>query len=114
MNEIFCVDPAIKTPETESFNLMMSLSPLNVIYHLPAQQGMTALLRREQMTSIKGLIILGSACSVHDQLPWQEGLHQWIKTKLTTHLPILAICYGHQLIAHLFGASVENTAKPYK
>ena len=114
MSELFCIDPGINTAEIESFNLIMSLSPIPVSYHLPAQQGMRPLIRRENITSLKGLIILGSVCSVHDKLDWQEEFHHWVKDKLIANIPILAICYGHQLIAHLLGASIKKAPKVHK
>jgi GMP synthase-like glutamine amidotransferase len=55
-----------------------------------------------------GLVLMGSALSAHDSHPWLERLSSWLLPILSgeTVIPLLGICFGHQLIAHLAGADV--------
>lgn len=103
---IVVIDPAMNTAELECFNRMARRSPLPLTYHLPAMRGLQSL-RSEAMESAKGLVILGSASSVHDRLPWQPELEAWLMPHLERGLPTLGICYGHQMLATMFGGRVD-------
>lgn len=55
--------------------------------------------------SVRGIILSGGARSVYD-----AGAPTMSKKILKSGLPILGICYGHQLLAHLSGAKVKSSA----
>ena len=57
---------------------------------------------------ISGAIISGSHSMVTDKAPWSERLAAWLREAVPKKLPILGICFGHQLLAHAFGGNVEN------
>lgn len=62
--------------------------------------------KREQLTDnhIKGIILSGGPFSVYEKdAPRING------AILKLNVPILGICYGHQLIAHLMGGTVETS-----
>ena len=55
---------------------------------------------------VSGVVITGSAAMVTDQLPWSEYTAEWLRYVPELGLPVLGICYGHQLLAHAFGGEV--------
>ena len=102
---IVIIDPATNTAELESFNrLALEQDNFRFSYHLPGLMGMDSL--NNLKDSIDGIIIFGSAVSVHDQNEWQQNLNIYVLDKISKSIPILGICYGHQLLAHLEGAKV--------
>ncbi|GHC03346.1 glutamine amidotransferase [Thermomonas carbonis] len=53
-----------------------------------------------------GVIVTGSAAMVPDRHPWSERTAEWLRDAAHAGLPLLGICYGHQLIAHALGGEV--------
>lgn len=61
--------------------------------------------------NIKGIIITGSHSMVTDYEPWSVRVSDWLKTLKDTNIPILGICYGHQLLADALGGEVDFNPK---
>lgn len=57
---------------------------------------------------ISGVVISGSHSMVSDHEPWSETLAHWLKQGVDVDLPMLGICYGHQLLAYACGGVVAN------
>jgi GMP synthase (glutamine-hydrolysing) len=53
-----------------------------------------------------GVVVTGSHAMVTDRLPWSRALEDWIPGLLDAHVPVLGICYGHQLLAQAMGGQV--------
>lgn len=52
---------------------------------------------------IRGVVITGSASMVSDEEDWSERTAAWLAGAAKSGVPILGICYGHQLLAHALG-----------
>lgn len=53
-----------------------------------------------------GAVVTGSAAMVTERLDWSERCADWLREAGQAGLPLLGICYGHQLLAHAFGGEV--------
>lgn len=58
------------------------------------------------LESVSGIIVTGSPEYVTDRANWSEITGNYLKRGVEAELPILAICYGHQLLAHCLGGQV--------
>jgi GMP synthase (glutamine-hydrolysing) len=63
------------------------------------------LLTRE---GFSGAIVTGSAAMVTDRHDWSERSAQWLREAAHAGMPLLGICYGHQLLAHALGGEVGD------
>jgi GMP synthase-like glutamine amidotransferase len=55
-------------------------------------------------------LITGSASGVYDGDPWIAELKQFIQ-KLSGRVPLVGICFGHQIMAEAFGGHVTKSPK---
>ena len=54
-----------------------------------------------------GYLITGSRHSVYDPLPWIPPLEDFVRTLHTRRTKLLAVCFGHQLVARALGGKTE-------
>lgn len=57
---------------------------------------------------LAGVVVSGSHDMVTAREPWSEQLGGWMKRCVEAGVPVLGICYGHQLLAHAMGGHVDN------
>jgi GMP synthase (glutamine-hydrolysing) len=57
---------------------------------------------------VAGVVITGSHAMVTDRLEWSERAARWLPEAVARRIPILGICYGHQLLAHALDGVVGN------
>ena len=73
---------------------------------MPALFGFHSFPSDNDESLIRGIIILGSAASVYENLPWQRPFEAWLKPQCERGIPVLGLCYGHQMLAHMFGGKI--------
>jgi GMP synthase (glutamine-hydrolysing) len=61
--------------------------------------------------SLGGAVISGSHDMVTDRLPWSEKTAVWVKQAVEAAVPVLGVCYGHQLLAHALGGRVGDNPR---
>jgi GMP synthase (glutamine-hydrolysing) len=64
-----------------------------------------------KLEDIAGVIVTGSAAMVTDKADWSEQTAAWMADVVAAQVPLLGICYGHQLLAHALGGVVDYNPK---
>lgn len=58
------------------------------------------------LVETEGIVITGSAAMVSHREDWSEETARWLKQAVDAGVPVLGVCYGHQLLAHALGGKV--------
>ncbi|MCB9094497.1 MAG: hypothetical protein H6621_05445 [Halobacteriovoraceae bacterium] len=104
-NNILVFDPFLTNPVDNNFNqLVRNYEWLNFFKFHPSLNEMHTL---EHPNHFDGIIILGSASNLCDNLPWHNPLAEYCVNQLKRGVPILGVCFGHQLMANAFGSKID-------
>jgi GMP synthase-like glutamine amidotransferase len=57
-----------------------------------------------------GWLITGSRHGVYEDHPWIPPLEQFIRDAFAARVPVVGICFGHQIVAQAMGGKVERYA----
>ena len=60
---------------------------------------------------LEAILITGSAAGVYDDLDWIAPLEQFVRTAHASEVPMVGVCFGHQLIAQALGGVVRKSEK---
>lgn len=55
-----------------------------------------------------GVVVMGSHAMVSDEEGWMKKTSDFLKECMLHEVPILGICFGHQLLAYALGGKVKN------
>lgn len=54
-------------------------------------------------------LVTGSRHGVYDDLPWIEPLKAFLRACVEAQVPVVGICFGHQILAEALGGKVEKS-----
>jgi GMP synthase (glutamine-hydrolysing) len=60
-----------------------------------------------EASTLAGVVITGSPAMLTDGAHWNVVAAHWLRDVVERGLPVLGICYGHQLLAHACGGQVD-------
>lgn len=58
--------------------------------------------------SADGWLITGSKFGAYEDLPWIAPLENFLRDAYSNDIPIVGICFGHQILAQALGGKVEQ------
>lgn len=61
-------------------------------------------------TACDGWLITGSRHGAYEDHPWIPPLEAFIRDSFAAHVPMVGVCFGHQIIAQAMGGTVERHA----
>ncbi|MCZ4519435.1 type 1 glutamine amidotransferase [Rhodococcus ruber] len=68
---------------------------------------------RPDLTEYSMLIVMGSHESAHDDsVPWIPIEFDFVSAAVDSHVPVLGICFGSQLLARVLGGTVSASTHP--
>ena len=62
----------------------------------------------DDVHAAEGWLISGSRYGAYEDLPWIPKLEQFIRDAYAANVPLVGICFGHQIIAQALGGKVEK------
>lgn len=60
-----------------------------------------------------GVIVTGSSSSVTDRTsePWMPRLEGWLRDAVDAEVPLLGVCFGHQILASALGGEIRKNPR---
>ncbi len=63
------------------------------------------------LSNVEAVLITGSAAGVYDSYFWLDPLRAFIRAAYAANIPMLGICFGHQIMADALGGDVRKSEK---
>lgn len=61
--------------------------------------------------TLQAVIITGSPAGVYDSLDWIAPLEEFVRRAYAGRIPMVGVCFGHQLMAQALGGTVQKSDK---
>ena len=68
----------------------------------------------DSVSECDGWLITGSRHGVYEQLEWMAPLQDFIRAVASAGMPMIGVCFGHQIIAAAMGGTVEKSDLGWK
>lgn len=71
----------------------------------------------QSVQDYSAFLITGSKCCANDDLAWIRGTTSWIQEhwqRQSSRVPLIGICFGHQLLAKAFGGVVGRNPRGWE
>ncbi len=108
------IDASLGTPHAKR-NFQREVDATLTVYdanegEIPPPIGDPDPIRTDQgpIQDFDGVIVSGSQSSVYDDRPWIRTLSRWTEGAIADGLPVLGVCWGHQLLAQILGGTVRG------
>ena len=63
------------------------------------------------LEGLEAILITGSSAGVYDAFDWIAPLEAFVRTAHDNKVPMVGVCFGHQLIAQALGGTVRKSEK---
>ncbi len=94
------------------FRQLFSASDPDISFrHYPVTEGVLPGTQSDELRECDVYLITGSKAGVYDNLPWIAPLTDWIRRAFDAGIPMLGVCFGHQILAHSLGGHAEKSSK---
>ncbi len=64
----------------------------------------------DDVRACEGWLVSGSRHGAYEDLPWIARLEEFLREAYAARVPIVGICFGHQILARALGGTVEKFA----
>jgi GMP synthase-like glutamine amidotransferase len=62
-------------------------------------------------STLQAILITGSSAGVYDKLDWIPPLEDFVRAAYASRVPMVGVCFGHQLMAQALGGIVRKSEK---
>jgi GMP synthase (glutamine-hydrolysing) len=63
------------------------------------------------LDEVAAIAITGSGAMLTEKAPWMEKAASWLREAVQAGIPVLGICFGHQLLAYSLGGEVGDNPR---
>ena len=65
----------------------------------------------DAVTATDGWLVMGSKHGVYEDLPWMRTLKDFLRQAIARDVPVVGICFGHQILAEAMGGKVVKSER---